>query len=206
MGYTHYWDREVELDAKQFALAVADCRKICERLNIPLGDWNGKGEPEFSQECVSFNGHVDSGSFARQGGLVWPAKRAESVAIAGDDVRVGGWCAGPTVSARCVDENGDGSYETFVVGRVEGHPFFPTLANDLPLRAAAPSSLCFAFCKTNYRPYDLCVQCCLIVFAEHLGSAFNVSSDGDDAAWNEARDACQVVLGYGLDFELPKGR
>ena len=194
MGYTHYWYREVELDSERFALAVADCRKICERLNIPLGDWNGNGEPEFSADCVSFNGHVDSGSFARQGGLLWPTDKAESVAIAGDDVEAGGWCGGPTVTARCVDDNGDGSYESFAVERVDSKPYIPSDSGGLS----------FACCKTNYRPYDLCVQCCLIVFAEHFGRAFNVSSDGDDEAWNEARDACQVVLSYGLDFQLTK--
>ena len=57
----------------------------------------------------------------------------------------------------------------------------------------------FGFCMTNYRPYDLCVQCCLLILNHYLGSAlFRVSSDGTSGQWNDARDACQHVLGYGM--------
>lgn len=58
------------------------------------------------------------------------------------------------------------------------------------------------FCKTEYRPYDLCVQTALIVLQHHLGEAVGVSSDGDDAAWDNARAVCQKWLGYGADFRL----
>ena len=193
MGYTHHWSRAPELPEASFAAAVADCRKLCEALPIPLGDWEGKGEPEFTPEGIAFNGHVESGSFARQGGLLWPSRKAESVAVAGTTVETGKtWCAGPEVSSRCVDENGDGSYESFVVERVFQ-----------PEEWQKPQGGKFrTFCKTNYRPYDLCVQCCLIILKEHLADSIQVRSDGKDAAWNEARDACQVFLGYGLDFAL----
>ena len=53
------------------------------------------------------------------------------------------------------------------------------------------------FCKTNHLPYDLCVQVALIVFAHHIGGAFQVSSDGGDADWDAARRICQEHLGYG---------
>jgi hypothetical protein len=60
------------------------------------------------------------------------------------------------------------------------------------------------FCKTNHKPYDLAVCCCLIVFAEHFKNKFVVTSDGDDDEenWPLAREICQEVLGYGKNFEL----
>ena len=48
------------------------------------------------------------------------------------------------------------------------------------------------------------IQCCLIVFKQHFDEGFHVSSDGTDDEWNEARDGCQVLLGYGLDFQLDR--
>jgi hypothetical protein len=60
------------------------------------------------------------------------------------------------------------------------------------------------FCKTEKLPYDLCVQCALIILKQHLGQAMTVSSDGDDADWEEARSKCQKHLGYGSGFRLEK--
>ena len=65
----------------------------------------------------------------------------------------------------------------------------------------AQDGWCRGCCKTSYRPYDLCVQGCLIVLSHHIGEArFRVDSDGTSEQWNEARDACQHVLGYGIDW------
>ena len=79
-------------------------------------------------------------------------------------------------------------YETFSVARTV------TARHDEPK--------VFEFCKTEHRPYDLCVQAALIVLKHHLGEAIEVSSDGDDAAWATAGVACQKWLGYGMDFKL----
>jgi hypothetical protein len=199
MGYTHYWYRPLEMDAGAFTRAVADCRKVCGVLPIPLGDSGGDGEPEFSNEAVCFNGHTQSGGLmpqvARVDGLLWPTRKAEGIAGWSDTERpeAGVWCAGPAVSTRTLPESGNGSYETFAVVR-----------ETEPRTWGKPcgGGLWFDCCKTNYRPYDLSVQCCLIVFAEHFGTRFLVSSDGESEAWNEARDICQHVLGYGLLFDL----
>lgn len=193
MGYTHYWRRVRELDALKFAAAVADCRKICSALPIPLGDGSGEGEPIFDQELIAFNGHVDSGSFSRDGsGLNWPSEKAEGVATVGQEAAGGHWFAGRVLSSRAVAENGDGSYESFIVERVVGRD---------PQRADKKGRF-FDCCKTNFRPYDLLVQCSLIALKEHLGDQIRVTSDGTSEQWNEARDGCQVFLGYGLLFEL----
>lgn len=61
----------------------------------------------------------------------------------------------------------------------------------------------FYFCKTARKPYDIAVQCCLIVFNHHLGTEhFVVTSDGDMEEWQDAMTTCQDVLGYGDDFKL----
>jgi hypothetical protein len=85
-----------------------------------------------------------------------------------------------------------GMFETFQVERVRK----PRNPHDQPKKGRW-----FNFCKTEYRPYDLCVQGCLIVLNHHLGSTkFGVASDGTSEQWNDARAACQRILGYGADW------
>jgi hypothetical protein len=190
MGYSHYWRRPKVLDPIKFAAAVADCRKVCSAVPIPLGDGSGENEPIWLYNLIAFNGHVHSESFCRDGdGLLWPTEKAEGVAGIGKSAEGGNWFAGPKVTSRCVDSNGDGSYESFILEPDAG-------------REEDDKGLVFDCCKTNYRPYDLCVQFCLIVFKEWFGDEFLVTSDGSQEQWNEAADGCQVFLGYGLLFEL----
>ena len=108
MGFTHYWYRPKTLKKDIFLQAVEDCKKICQALPIPLGNWAGKGKPKFASTEICFNGHAKSGQFSRDGGgLLWPTDNAESAASVGENAINGQWCAGPMVEARCVDENGD---------------------------------------------------------------------------------------------------
>lgn len=45
----------------------------------------------------------------------------------------------------------------------------------------------FGFCKTAHKPYDFAVMISLMVIKHHLGSDFNISSDGDlEDGWDEA--------------------
>ena len=193
MGYTHYWRRQSEITPEKWALIVRDCKRLCDSIPIPLGDGAGEGDPVFDDKAIVFNGSVNSQSFSRDGGgLNWPAAKAEGAATVGNNTECGSWFAGKMLSSRAVDDNGDGSYETFAIERVR-----PRYENDAPRQM-----FFFDCCKTNYRPYDLLVQGCLIVCKEHLGEAFIVSSDGEQSQWNEAADGCQVFLGYGLTFEL----
>ena len=196
MGYAHYWERRRILPRPQFLAAVADCRRLCDAMHIPLGDGDGREAPFFTAEEICFNGHVDSGrltAFQKTEGLVWPHDHAHGVAVVGEtNPVVGGWSAGPAVSARVLGPDGDGSYETFHVERVH-HPPHP--------RMHGTKGWWSNFCKTNYRPYDLCVQGCLIVLSHHLGiDRFRVSSDGTSRDWNDSRDACQHIMGYGIDW------
>ena len=45
------------------------------------------------------------------------------------------------------------------------------------------------------------MQGCLIILSHHLSrQLFRVCSDGGSQDWNAAREACQRVLGYGIDW------
>lgn len=195
MGYSHYVYRPVELDAQKFAAFVADAEKVCNALGIPLGDAGGEGLPIFGPDMVVFNGAADSKARAPHyataaDGLTWPTDDARGIAtVSGPDPETGAWWAGPTLSARCLPESGDGSYETFGIERIH--------------RDEKPDAFGRVgdFVKTNFRPYDLAVQCVLVAFAEHFGDAVRVRSDGNALQWREAGDICQHVLGYGLGFK-----
>jgi hypothetical protein len=56
MGWTHYWQREIELPPKPFGEAVNDCITIFKSLTIPVGDAQGKGEPLLTYDRIEFNG------------------------------------------------------------------------------------------------------------------------------------------------------
>lgn len=58
MGYTHYW-KHPELPADLFAEIGRDARVIVGTVRargIGIAGWDGTGEPEFSDEAISFNG------------------------------------------------------------------------------------------------------------------------------------------------------
>jgi hypothetical protein len=59
----------------------------------------------------------------------------------------------------------------------------------------------FRFCKTARKPYNLAVQCALIII-NHYAPDVAVSSDGDLPQWADAQKLCQDMFGYGRDFTL----
>lgn len=58
------------------------------------------------------------------------------------------------------------------------------------------------FCKTAGKAYDLAVTSCLIAAKHHFGHAIEVTSDGEEEDWADARALCQSALGYGSDIEV----
>ena len=131
---------------------------------------------------------IDAATFAAASLDCAKVCKALPVSLAGGD-RTGI----PTFEADSVRFNGvdDDGCETFRVNRIE---------TQSPWREGEPDV--FTFCKTRQRPYDVCVQCALIVFRHHFGERFRVSSDGNSDEWDGAREACQRVLGYGADFRI----
>ena len=60
----------------------------------------------------------------------------------------------------------------------------------------------FSYCKTEKLPYDICVQCILIISKHYLGHLMLISSDGKEHDWKQAKELCQKHLGYGNEFKL----
>ena len=60
----------------------------------------------------------------------------------------------------------------------------------------------FQYCKTEHMPYDLAVQCCLIVLTHNFDNSIKVSSDGKKENWKKACELCEEKLHYGLNFTL----
>ena len=106
----------------------------------------------------------------------------------------------PVFGAKQIRFNGvgeDDGYETFNILQKFKSPSWRKDED-------AKKRLVFNFCKTANKPYDINVTCCLVVFKHHFGDDFEVRSDGESKDWQEARDKCEKILGYGADFKLDK--
>jgi len=191
MGYVHYWYRPVVIDTEVFEGIAAQCAQACHRLGIPLAGFDGTGEATFSGNEISFNGVKNCGHPPSNIAIPWPAEDARGIAEPFvEDATAGVWFGGAILAKRMCD--GDCSYETFWIPRVYEPREWEEPQNDL----------WFAFCKTAFRPYDLAVQVCLIIFKHHLGPQFRVLSDGTNEQWQEACEVCQHLLGFGSEFRL----
>ena len=60
----------------------------------------------------------------------------------------------------------------------------------------------FDYCKTEHMPYDLAVQCCLVILKFHLGKLITVSSDGKEEDWEKAKSIIQEILGVKINTIL----
>ena len=78
---------------------------------------------------------------------------------------------------------------------------FKVLRVDIPRRGR---SKIYSFCKTEKMPYDICVQCSLVILKHYFTESFKVFSDETDESWRNACDTCQRILGYGIEFRLEK--
>lgn len=54
----------------------------------------------------------------------------------------------------------------------------------------------FAFCRTDWAPYNLPVTGTLAVLKKHFPKWLRITSDGSWEDWADAREACQRVLKY----------
>lgn len=195
MGYTHYWYRKKELEKKKFDKIISEFRKmipVLSELNVHLADGLGKGKAKITEKEVCFNGPVKCGHEKNEAiSIPWPSKTAGGVAKYSKNMKMGNWFAGAIIDKRCC--NGDCSYETFIFQRVFDSPY-----------PQERDGKFFACCKTAYRPYDLAINIFLVIAKHHLKESIKVSSDGEMIHWQEAMMLCQVNLGYGLKFKLPR--
>jgi hypothetical protein len=56
MGWTHHWQRPIELPKVAFAAAVRDCRKVLPQTGIGLAGRDGTGMPILRDNAIVFNG------------------------------------------------------------------------------------------------------------------------------------------------------
>ena len=199
MGYTHYYRTKPELDKQAFENIQADFKKmipIMEHLGVKLGDGFGENTPLISPEEITFNGLVQCGHQKEQIGLAWPSPTAKGVKadhtfMQLSEMSKGEWFAGKTLEMRVC--GGDCSYETFSLDQSVPKEQLKNLDED---------GYYFNCTKTNYKPYDLAVNVCLIIAKHYLKGQIKITSDGNMDNWIEGIQLCEHFLGYGEDFHF----
>ncbi len=187
MGYTHYWERERTIDPATFHWITADFS----RLILPLHDKGvslagplGRHVAEITDDRIAFNGVADYGHPSQEICIPHPDDDAWGVGHASDAVS-GHAFLHTLLRHRACD--GNCSYETFTFDRVQQ----PRFAED-------SDASCSEYCKTGFRPYDLAVQCFLVIAKHHMRYRIKVTSGGTEQHWKEAKTFCYTHLGYPL--------
>jgi hypothetical protein len=110
-----------------------------------------------------------------------------------DSIEIAGWngTGEPTFnkSKICFNGHAPKDYETFNMQQIPEHQSWEE-----------PNKRPFAFCKTAYRPYDLLVCACLLVYKHHSPLTMELGSDGGNAEWVDAEGFVKDILGYDLSF------
>jgi hypothetical protein len=193
MGYNHYWEREIEIDEVSFGKIVTDFQRMVlalDDLGVRLAGPLGEGLPEISLGGIAFNGLANCGHVKNEEICIpFAAPNASGIGNSINAV-TGSWFIGVLLKHRTC--NGDCSYETMTFKRVAE-------------RKSGEEGRCFDSCKTGFRPYDLAVQCLLLISKHHLDDRIEVWSGGSDFHWNDPRRLCYAYLGYPLhEFHLDR--
>lgn len=197
MGYTHYYQTKPKLNQLDFFKTGRDFKKmipIMGHLGIKLADGIGENFPIVTPQEICFNGMAKCGHQEMNIGLAWPSETAKGVNESYTrkeliEVSKGTWFAGRTLETRVC--GGSCDYETFSLERIQ-----------TPSEHSRNKEYVFNCTKTNYKPYDLAVNVCLVIAKHYLKDDIHVTSDGTDDNWIEAKELCQHFLGYGKDFTL----
>jgi hypothetical protein len=188
MGYCHYWEIESEINQDSFSRVVADFQKIVlalDDLSVRLAGPLGEGLPEIDSDHIAFNGLWHCGHVRNEEIVIpFPAKDAGGIGDSINAVEGSYFGMGTLLKHRACD--GNCSYETFRFSR---------RCDDM---AKAVNGRYVDSCKTGFRPYDLAVQCALLIAKHHLKEQIGVWSGGTDYHWNDARRLCYLDLNYPL--------
>jgi hypothetical protein len=189
MGYCHYWDIEQEIDQESFSFIIADVQRIVlalDDMGVRLAGPLGRGLPEIDADHIAFNGLWECGHIKNEEiAISFPAADAAGIGSSIDAVAGSYFGMGTLLSHRTC--NGNCSYETFKVVRTCIH------------KNKVRDGRYFDSCKTAFRPYDLAVQCVLLIAKHHLKDRIHVRSGGSDYHWNDARLLCYNHLNYPLN-------
>lgn len=188
MGYCHYWEIEQEIDQDFFTRIVTDVQRIVltlDNMGVRLAGPLGQGLPEIGSEQISFNGLWHCGHPKNEEiSIPFPAADAAGIGSSINAVEGSYFGMGTLLKHRSCD--GNCSYETFKIVRR-----FDEIDR---VRDGRYSDSC----KTAFRPYDLAVQCVLLIAKHHLKDRIKVWSGGSDYHWNDARMLCYAHLSYPL--------
>jgi hypothetical protein len=188
MGYCHYWEVEQEIESESFSRIVADVQQIIltlDDLGVRLAGPLGEGLPEIDSEHISFNGLWHCGHPKNEEiSIPFPSADASGIGNSIDAVEGSYFGMGTLLKHRTCD--GNCSYETFKISR-------RCQEMDRVQHGRISDS-----CKTAFRPYDLAVQCVLLIVKHHLKDRIQVWSGGSDYHWNDARMLCYLHLSYPL--------
>jgi hypothetical protein len=201
MGYNHYWSRPAEIGPESFRLMVKDfqrCILSLDDLGVPLAGPTGCGLPRIGSNLLAFNGVSACGHPKNEEICIpFPSEYASGVGSSIDAI-VGPWFIGVEIRRRTC--NGSCSYEPFILSRVIERDARDQSEPD-------PGKRLFEHCKTGFRPYDLAVQCALLIGKHHLEERLDVWSGGSDWHWQDARRVCYLCLGHPLArFRMDRDR
>jgi hypothetical protein len=190
VGYCHYWYRKREIEEALFRRIVLDFERIIlplEEAGVPLAGISGEGLPEIDRTQIAFNGVTHCGH-VKNGGIYIPFPSADASGV-GDSLHAVAHANPLFVQLKRRTCDGTCRYDTFSLKRnMKGRKHL--LRED---------GRYFSFCKTAFRPYDLAVQCVLLICKHHMGDQIQVESDGSDPLWNDPRVFCYAHLGYPLN-------
>jgi hypothetical protein len=190
MGYTHYWRHKENLDEEQFKNVATDLKiliDVFKKAGFKLANGSGeKGtEPIVTKDIISFNGQRECGHPYEDLGIAWASSKASGVETSYSPVS-GHWFAGAELDKRSC--GGDCSHESFILERATKREKYDK------------HELLFDFCKTAFKPYDLLVQCALIIAKHYLKDDIIVTSDGTIEQWQDAIKVCEKAFKYGNFF------
>ena len=188
MGYNQHWQQERKIEAAVFRQITADFHRIILALDdfgVPLAGPLGHGIPIITTEQIAFNGVAACGH-PHNPEIVLPAAAPDAGGVgASSSAIVGERSWHMLLKRRTCD--GNCSFESFTLRRMPKRCFDD--GEVLP---------CGDSCKTGFRPYDLAVQCVLLIAKHYLGEHFLVYTAGSDYVWNDPRQLCYLHLDYPL--------
>ena len=144
----------------------------------------GEGLPEITLNGIVFNGLARCGHIKNEEICIpFPTPHASGIGSSINAV-TDPWFIGVLLKHRTCDGS---SFESMNFERIA----------EWGLREETPGR-CLDSCKTGFRPYDLAVQCLLLIAKHHLDQRIEVRSGGSDIHWNDQRRLCHAYLGYPL--------
>jgi len=221
MGYTHYeyYDIIKSETMQKISEDFIKLLPVFQELGLDLANGNGTGNPTITKTALKFNGRNDCGHAKEDLGIMWPADKAADIETFADNRGIGTqqtaqqlvkgqWFGGALLEKRTC--GGDCSHEPFYleVTQLKAPERISKYSALLDQEGDATENLLdnmkFNCTKTAFKPYDLAVQCALIIARHHskiAGNNFFVVSDGGPHNWGEAVYICFSELGI-MDFHL----